>query len=90
MVWLCGAPCVPAATCEQGRTGRSGWCVRMFCEDVWTRHNVPHKTQLETFQNRVERPSELTPRVHSCGPLSRFVHCSLPTQGPCGLRPAAV
>ena len=47
VVWLCGASCMPAATCVQGRTGRSGWCVCPCCEDTWTRHNVPHKTQFE-------------------------------------------
>lgn len=61
-------------------------CVRT-CGHVTTCLTKP---SLKNFQNRVEKPSELTSRVHGRGPHSRFVQCSLPTRGPRGRTPAAV
>ena len=82
VVWLCGASCMPAATCVQGRTGRSGWCVCPCC--MRTRGHVTTcrtKPSLKNFKKRVKRPFELTSTVHSQRTAHRFVQYLLPKQG---------
>lgn len=81
--------CPLPRVCRAAQAGAAGVC--LCC--VRTRgHGTTclTKPSLKNFQNRVEKPSELTSRVHGHGPHSRCVHCSLPTRVPQGRRPAAV